>query len=1497
MIAELATLDRELSELAAANLELENRRRDLAGRMQAAKHQRDVLARAVTRPAPGSGRPADRLRRRPPAGRQVPRQTRITRAGRTVVAPLGEVRPETSSRSVQAIMLSLGALLLGIAAVVFVGAAFTALQAWGPLAILGVSSVGALGAAPVMARRGLTATAESVSAVGLLLFSIAGYALWVTDVVATVPPRTYAGLVAALTSVIGYVYHRYTGLALPRYGGLVALQFVLPMLAHRVVTDPVGWAAVFALMAVHNGLIGRLDRRWAAGAPGWQRHLAWVLHGLALGAAAGYASTALALAGTVPVTVRAGSMLVAIAAIGLVGTLSIRHAPLPDLAAGLMTLAVVVAATRVAVVAAGLDRVLLPLAAVVAATAVASRLLPAPARRGPQLACAGVLVLLGLFVAVRALRAGLAVVVLPPWPDDLPVPAAAPAAGWQLAATAATLTVAAVLALPATVRREGVTAGIAVTALATPASLGLAPGAGAWLLALVAAGLSLAGLDVATRRAAAVQLGAAGTVAVAAIGSALASPALTAAILAVLVLAAAVTAAGPERAAGATTVTRWTAGAAALMLPGATAAATAATGAGTSPVLAAACAGASASLGYTAWILVVRREARVVLTMGAGSGAVLIAAAALAARAAPADIAVALVLVGAAALIYLAPRIDDTRRRDRTLDGADLAAAAVTAAVVATLARVAWLLLPISGADSALMVGALLVGVVALSARAIPPAWRRGPLLGVSLVGGVVGSIAAAAAMTSGTRALAALWETGRAGWPPPAEVAGLTWGPSLALAALAVAAALALPRPSLRFRLPGASDVSATLGVLAVVGAPLALGLAWWGPAVLAAVAGTGYALSAVGLGRWLAVDPRVARARGSAAAVLGLYAAGASSAEPWTATVVLGTVVLVGIAVAGLTMTLPVVGADPRLGIGGVATTGALLAAPATLAALSWQLGHPGGVGFTAALAGCGLGLAALAALRTRIRPLLPYGSVGVAVGATIVALVSLPTPYPTGVYAAAAVLLAVVAELVRAWPGGRAPGEAAPGWVSPPLGALAASAVPAGLALIAMAPGLQAALLDPYQVLDRPWAGPPPALTDPTGVPATSALAALLLTLASALAAAGFGGAVTRQTAPVIGPGLALTLLISPTALGAPWPSSSGAALLVFTIAMLAVALTPPPPAGIRTRVLRLTRILLLAIGLIGGGAGLAGVLADPLLTWGTFGGAIAVGATAGLGGRTRVARLFGWLGAAAAAQLFALTTSLLVETPRTSAGLFLVPVAAVALLVAPRLPRLRAAAARPELRAVEWTGGYLALLLGLALTLGSPLATASLLFGAGLVLGVTALRAGRSDGWRRGLLWAAAGSEVGAIWIMMWLSGAPWLEAYSVPLAMFALMVGWLEVRRRSDLSSWVVYAPGIVAGLVPSLVAVVLAGALQPARHGWVLLGGVVAVIFGSRRRRRAPVIIGAVVTTAGALHLLGLAAWYLPLIPLGLLLLTLGANNERRQRDLERLRGAFGRMR
>jgi len=73
----------------------------------------------------------------------------------------------------------------------------------------------------------------------------------------------------------------------------------------------------------------------------------------------------------------------------------------------------------------------------------------------------------------------------------------------------------------------------------------------------------------------------------------------------------------------------------------------------------------------------------------------------------------------------------------------------------------------------------------------------------------------------------------------------------------------------------------------------------------------------------------------------------------------------------------------------------------------------------------------------------------------------------------------------------------------------------------------------------------------------------------------------------------------------------------------------------------------------------------------------------------------------------------------------------------------------------------------------------------------------------------------------------------------------------------------------------------------------LLLGAVGVLIAGSVRRQQAPVMVGAVVTAITALRLLTEYGPWLILIPVGLTLLLLGANYEKRRRDIQRLRATL----
>lgn len=1286
------------------------------------------------------------------------------------------------------------------------------------------------------------------------------------------------------------------------------------------------------------------DPQVPASAAIWLRELIWVLHGLAIGAALVYAVAALLQADTVPTAARAALTLLLTAIVGLAGALTMGQRPLPDVAAGVLTLAVIGAVARVAAIALP-GRALLIVAAVVTVTGLAVRALPDQARRGPQLASAAALAVLGVLVAGSALRAALAPVraAQPAWEAELAgyparLAAAAGPVDWQLAIAAFLLTIAAVLALPPEARRESAVAGSALTALAAPASFGLAWWAAPWLPVLAAAGIGIAGLFARTERAAQVHVAGAALVGFAGAGASMARPGLTAAVLFALAAACvliAVAATLPEFRARPPSeiMAAWAAGGTAFALPGAVAALVAATvpsgplltvtavRAATVPVLAASFLAVCATLGYAAVTQVAERQISLPLTLGTGLGALVVTGAAFGAPGATvADAWVGALLLVGAVLLFLAPSIDAGRRADRLLDGPDFAAAAATAGLVGTLARIAAIVVP--GIE--LAATAALVLVVAVGVRAMPPDWRRGPVLGAAISGGVVGLIAGYDALGNGLRALATpghLWEADLNAWPAGP---GSGWQVPVALVLLALAAAVVLPRP-------WSYDVSGVLAGLATVATPVALGLPWWSPVLIGCAVATTYALAGVA-----AVDPRAGLARTTVAAAVALYAIGAGSVRPWTTAIALAVVTIIGAVVATLARVIAALPdqqavADENVDgppsdvmpahlaqIGGAATAGALLALPGAIAAFAAQLGWPAAIVLTSALAASCAGVAVLALVRQQVPHYLPYATVGVAGGATVTAVAALPTALPAGLYAAGAALLAVLAELLRAStppPGG--PAQPAHHWsvlggptqrlpearpqgrwlVSPERGVIAAVALPTALAVVSIAPAALTAIVGPYETLSRIWQGPPPQLLHPStdAMDSTNVLAALLLTIAAALAATGFTGSRPAEAIPVVLPGVAITLLIAPISFGLGWPHGTMAALAVFTISMLGLALTPPPADTDRGRPARIARIVVFTIGLAAGGAGLAGSLATKQLTLFTLGSAVGVGAIAAFFGRTQTARILGWLFASVMAQLFVLTVGLVAGLPPTWSAFGVLAVGAALLVIATRLPRLRRPEAIREESVVEWSG-YGAALLALALAFDSPRHVAALLAAWGAVLGVVATRPGRQPVERRVLFWASVGCEIIAWWLLMGLSDVALTEAYTLPFAALALLVGVLELRHRPDLSSWTAYGPALLAAFVPTLV-LVLATNTSDLRQVLLLLGAVATLIAGSMRQQQAPVVVGAVVTAITALHVLTLVGPWLALIPVGIVLLALGATNERRRRTQDRVRGALRGMR
>ncbi|KQX11157.1 hypothetical protein ASC82_19890 [Streptomyces sp. Root431] len=239
-------------------------------------------------------------------------------------------------------------------------------------------------------------------------------------------------------------------------------------------------------------------------------------------------------------------------------------------------------------------------------------------------------------------------------------------------------------------------------------------------------------------------------------------------------------------------------------------------------------------------------------------------------------------------------------------------------------------------------------------------------------------------------------------------------------------------------------------------------------------------------------------------------------------------------------------------------------------------------------------------------------------------------------------------------------------------------------------------------------------------------------------------------------------------------------------------------------------------------------------------------------------------------------------------------------ALALLLVPAATAALAARTRtgPVALATEISGASVGLLaLGLAASRPAFLALALAL--GGVIAAATAVRPER----RAFASWTAAVLFLLATWVRLAVSDVTTPEAYTLPVTLPALAVGFLRRRRDPEAASWTAYGPGLAATLLPSLVA----AWVDP---DWVrpLLLGVAALVvtlLGARFRLRALLVLGGTVLALDGLHELapyvvqavGALPRWLPPALAGLLLLAVGATYEQRLRDARRLRERLGRMR
>jgi hypothetical protein len=158
--------------------------------------------------------------------------------------------------------------------------------------------------------------------------------------------------------------------------------------------------------------------------------------------------------------------------------------------------------------------------------------------------------------------------------------------------------------------------------------------------------------------------------------------------------------------------------------------------------------------------------------------------------------------------------------------------------------------------------------------------------------------------------------------------------------------------------------------------------------------------------------------------------------------------------------------------------------------------------------------------------------------------------------------------------------------------------------------------------------------------------------------------------------------------------------------------------------------------------------------------------------------------------------------------------------------------------------------------------------------------------------------AALAALGAVWSWLMVYDVTTVEAYTLPATAVALVAGWRMARSQQKAVSWFSLGPGLVVGLIPSLIVAV------PDRGGWrpvllfIVASGV--VLFGSLRRLQAPIVLGSLTATVLAVDLLWpvmarVERWVLLAIA-GALFLWLGATIERRLEQVRRAQDVFGHL-
>ena len=158
-------------------------------------------------------------------------------AAQSTFGPPGHARPprprrEWTAKRVQNLLLTLGVLLLVVAAIIFVAVAWGRLGAGGRAAVLGAVTLLAAYGAELVRRRELTATAEALALLAVLLAVLDAYGLRRFDLFGLGAPSwsTYWAGAFAVIAALSATYAAAVPLRAPRWASVIGAQLPVPIL-------------------------------------------------------------------------------------------------------------------------------------------------------------------------------------------------------------------------------------------------------------------------------------------------------------------------------------------------------------------------------------------------------------------------------------------------------------------------------------------------------------------------------------------------------------------------------------------------------------------------------------------------------------------------------------------------------------------------------------------------------------------------------------------------------------------------------------------------------------------------------------------------------------------------------------------------------------------------------------------------------------------------------------------------------------------------------------------------------------------------------------------------------------------------------------------------------------------------------------------------------------------------------------------------------------------